>query len=167
MLAYIGSYDGLTDLPKTKLQGKFRKRFIHTLNIYFTGIFFFGLLYSQYRVIFPVENSIFFPNPQEKIHNWKLQNKKKWIENSRIWNHELLHYYSHIYSVLMIENAILDSYSLCSLNHCKITVVNFFQIFNKTQLKIPITWIWVMFLKYFSFTSSQLIITEPVYTGVL
>ena len=33
-----------------------------------TGIFW-SLFYSQYWVIFPIENSIFSPNPQEKNPN--------------------------------------------------------------------------------------------------
>ena len=31
--------------------------------------FFLGLFYSRYLVIFPIENSIFFPNLQENIPN--------------------------------------------------------------------------------------------------
>ena len=55
----------------------------------------------------------------------------------------LFHYYSYIYIVLMMKNVILDSYSLCSLNNCKITVMIFSPNFNKTPLKFPITWVWV------------------------
>ena len=58
------------------------------------------------------------------------------------------HCKSHICSVLMVKNVILDSYSFCSLNHCKITVMYFFPIFNKTLLKFPISWVWVLFPKY-------------------
>ena len=36
----------------------------------------FGLFYSRYWVIFPIENSIFFPSHQEKNPNLKLQNNK-------------------------------------------------------------------------------------------
>ena len=36
--------------------------------------FFFVLFYSRYWVVFPIGNSIFFPNSQEKILSWKLEN---------------------------------------------------------------------------------------------
>ena len=48
----------------------------------------------------------------------------------------------------MIEDASLDSYSLCSLYHCRVSVKYFFPIFNKTLLKSPNPWVWIMFPKY-------------------
>ena len=38
---------------------------------------FFGLFYSLYWVILKLHVVSFFPNLQEKIPNWKSQNKKK------------------------------------------------------------------------------------------
>ena len=45
---------------------------------------FLGLFYTKYWVIFPIENSIFFPKQQENIHNSKLQTKHKWIKKFNI-----------------------------------------------------------------------------------
>jgi hypothetical protein len=47
----------------------------------------------------------------------------------------------------MLEDAILDNYCLHPFNHCKISVMHFFPILNKTPLKFPIPWVWVMFRK--------------------
>ena len=91
-------------------------RFIH---IYMPiASYIFCLFYSRFSMgHVPNENSIFFPNPQEKNPNRKLQNKKEFNKNFyNIWNQRLL----HCYCVYMIEYVILASYSFCSLNHCKI-----------------------------------------------
>ena len=44
----------------------------------------------------------------------------------------------------MMEDVILNSYSLCSLNHCQITVI-FSSIINKIPLKFPIPLVWSSF----------------------
>ena len=36
----------------------------------------------------------------------------------------------------------------CYLINSKITVMHFFPIFNRTPLKFPISWVWVIFPKY-------------------
>ena len=68
MISLLGYYD------KDKLY-KVGKYFLKHNEIHTAGIYF-GLFYGQYWVIFPVENSKLFPNPQEKIHNRKLQHEK-------------------------------------------------------------------------------------------
>jgi hypothetical protein len=47
----------------------------------------------------------------------------------------------------MFENAILERDCLHSFNHCKISVMQFSPIFNKTSLKFPMPWVWIMFPK--------------------
>ena len=65
------------ELEKTKEEVKKKSQEVEKLNkqVFKSGIFFV-LFYSRYWVIFPIENSIFFPNPQEKIPNCKLKNIK-------------------------------------------------------------------------------------------
>ena len=100
-----------------------------------------GLFYRQYWVIFTIENSIFFPNQQEIVSNWNLQ-IKIWIKNSKIIKGFLLCLNDgrcHHRQLFFLFFKSMKNFNQVSLIH--------FPIFNKTLLKFPLPWVWVMFPK--------------------
>ena len=114
------------------------------LNI--TGIFL-AYYIADIGSYFQMKIVSFFPFTMKKspIESYRIKKRNKKFLN--LWNHGL-HYYSYIYSVLMIENVILDSYSFVFIKSLQIYSDEFFPNFWQTLLKYPSTWVWVMFPKY-------------------
>ena len=111
---------------------------------FITGIInsFFGLFYSRYWIIFPIKNTIFFPQKLWKlfsIENCKIQ--KIWNEISKVFK------IKNFFAVTVFKWWKMSSKTLI-LCFSPVFLLFFFPIFNKTPLKFSIPWVWVMFQEY-------------------